>query len=143
MRKDELIRKATEILEDNDSLFIEAVEELDSWNGFADGFRCYEMYMIDELFCDCKVSDFLDKLTSSFDHTDSYFVDTIYGLDSTNDPIEIYKDNVTTGELIDNLIDNYNHIDISDYELSEILETLANGNFDDEEAQDFTWTDEQ
>ena len=124
-RRTELKNAALEMLQD-DELFVEMVNELDSWNGFADGFRCYPMYEIDELFAGCSVSDFLDKLTSDFNHTDEYMVDTIYGLSSTDYIEDVYRDNVDDEELLENLIDNFNNLYISNQDFSEILEALAN-----------------
>lgn len=47
---EDLRNEAIERLEEDDELFCELVEDLDSWNGFADGFRCYPMDEIDEIF---------------------------------------------------------------------------------------------
>ena len=41
--KNELREQAISILDENDSLFCDMVDELDSWCGFADGYRCYSM----------------------------------------------------------------------------------------------------
>lgn len=133
MRKyDELITEAIETLDNNDDLFCRCVEELDSYNGFADGFRCYPMDEIDELFCGVSIGDFLDKLGSDFNHRDNYFVDTIYGLESTDYPEEIYRDNTDSGEVLDNLIREGNNIDLSCYdsEFAELLDEICN--YDDE-----------
>lgn len=112
MKYNELISKAIETLKDDDRIFTYTIEELDNWNGFADGFRAYRMDEIDELFSGVSIGDFLDKLSSSFDHTDEYFVDTIFGLTSTNDLAEHYRDNVDEGELLDEIIENYDNLDI-------------------------------
>lgn len=121
---DELINKAIEELKDNDDLFVEMVNEVDGWNGFADGFRAFPMYEIDDLFHGVSIGDFLDKLSSSFDHTDEYFVDTIYGLSSTNDITEHYRDNVDEGELLDEIIDNANHLYFSDNDFEELVNEI-------------------
>ena len=121
---DELITKALEELKENNDLFVDMVNEVDAWNGFADGFRAYPMYEIDELFCGVSIGDFLDKLSSSFDHTDEYFVDTIYGLTSTNDIIDHYRDNVDEGELLDEIIDNANHLYFSDNDFEELVNEI-------------------
>ena len=47
---EEMKREAIETLRNNDEIFIDMVNELDSWNGYADGFRCYPMYELDDLF---------------------------------------------------------------------------------------------
>lgn len=107
-----LIAEAIERLESDDDLFIRCIEELDNWNGFADGFRAYPMWKLDDLFGDMKLSDFLDRLAPGFNNRDEYMIDSIYGLDSTDDVADHYRSNVDEGELIDNLIDRYDDIDL-------------------------------
>jgi hypothetical protein len=113
---EEMRNELIEELKNDDNLFVAMIEELDSWNGFADGFRAYEMYMINELFYDCKVSDFLDKLAPGFNHNDDYMIDTIYGIDSTNDLIQHYRDNVWESELLDNLMEEIDDLDFWNHE---------------------------
>ena len=74
------------------------------------------MYELDDLFCGCKLSEFLDKITDSFSLQDEYMVDTIYGLDSTDDIITLYRDNVWEADLLDSLIDNVNNIWLDNYD---------------------------
>lgn len=134
MTYDEMIKKAVEMLENDDDLFCEVIDELDSWNGFADGFRCYPMYELDDLFCDCKVSEFLDKLADDFCHTDEYFCDTIYGISSTNDKASYYRDNVTSEEVFDNLIANFNHVYFNETNgFEELIDAIVNYSEDDDE----------
>ena len=123
---DEMIKRAIEELKENDDLFTACVNELDSWNGYADGFRAYPMYELDELFGGCKVSEFLDKLAAGFNRNDDYMVDTIYGLDSTNDVADLYRSNVDEGELLDNIIDNYSNIDLNwiDSDFDELINEI-------------------
>lgn len=125
MKYREMIKKAIEMLNEDDDLFVEMVNELDSWNGFADGFRAYPMYELDELFGDCKVSEFLDKLASGFNHNDDYMIDTIWGLDSTNDVAALYRNNVDAGELLDNIIENANHLYFSDSDFEELINDIV------------------
>lgn len=132
---DELVKSAIEMLENDGELFVDMVNELDSWDGFADGWRCYPMYELDDLFCDCKVSEFLDKLADDFCHTDEYFCDTIYGISSTDDIEEYYRDNTTSEELFDNIIDNYNHLYFNDRDFEELIEEIIEYNEDDEDEE--------
>lgn len=120
----ELMEQALEMLKSDDDLFCEMVEELDSWNGFADGYRCFPMWEIDEFFCDCKVSDFLDKLVNSFRHTDEFFFDSIYGIDSTNDRTDLYKSNTDEGEVLDNVIKYKNHLYFSNSDFESLLDEI-------------------
>lgn len=134
---EDLKAKALEMLKDNDELFVAMVDELDSYNGFADGFRAYPMDMIDEFFYDTKASDFLDMLTSDFSHIDEYFYETIYGLESTNNVASVYRDNVDEDDLLEQLIEYYPHINFygNGSELEEIVEALdLNGEFYDEDT---------
>ena len=134
-RYEEMMNKALEMLKEDDDLFCEMVDELDSWNGYADGFRCYYMSDIDELFCGVKIGDFLDKLCSTFNHNDEYFIDTIYGLDSTNDKAGHYRDNVDEGELLDNIIDKASHIYFSNSEFEELIDSIINYTDEEEEEE--------
>ena len=120
----EMITKAIEVLKDNDEIFVDMVNELDSWNGYADGFRGYPMWEIDDIFCDTKVSDFLDKLAPGFCHTDEYFVDTIYGIDSCDDLAAYYRDNVDEGDLLDHILDNSNHLYFSDSDFEQLINDI-------------------
>ena len=134
MRKCELIEKALEILDNRNDVFVSCVDELDSWNGFADGFRCFPMDELYDLYHNCKVSEFLGQLDlSNFDLSDTYFINTIYGLQSTSDIYDVYSDNTDSGEILDNLIDNYNHLDLSwiDSELDDLVSQLFNEDYED------------
>lgn len=76
----DLINEAMDILKSDDTIFTDMVNELDSWNGYADGFRCWPMDELDEFFGECRLSDFLSKLAPDFNYHDKYMIDTIYGL---------------------------------------------------------------
>ena len=132
----DLVAEAVERLENDDELFVDIVNELDSWNGFADGFRGFPMYEIDDFFCDMKVSDFLDKLADGFNHNDAYFVDTIWGIDSTDDLAAYYRGNVSAGEVFDEIIDKYYHIDIYDDDFKNLIDDIINYPDDDSDEDD-------
>ena len=102
------------------------VNELDNRNGFADGFRAHSMDEIDDLFCDMKVSKFLGILAPGFNLNDSYMVDTIYGLDSTNDIADLYRAHVDEGELLDNIIDNYSNLYFYNDDFEDLIKQIAN-----------------
>lgn len=130
---EDLRAKAVEMLKDNDDLFVAMVGELDSYNGYADGFRAYPMDEIDDLFYGVKIGDFLDKLTDDFKHTDDYFYETIYGLDSTNSIVDLYHDNVDEDDLLEQLIEYYPHISFECYDDGSELEEMVTAL--DEEAE--------
>ena len=129
-----LREEALEMLRDDEGLFCDMVEELDSWNGYADGYRCYEMSEIDELFCDVKVSDFLEKLAPGFSHQDAFFYDSIYGLDSTDDKADLYRSNVYESELLDEIIEYKNHLYFYDSDFEELIDSIIN--YDDSDSDD-------
>lgn len=106
-----LVKKAIEELKNNDELFVDMVNELDNWNGYADGFRAYSMCELDDLHHGMSLSDFLTRITEDFNINDDYFYYSIYGLESTDDIVELYRDNVSEEELFDELIVNYDDED--------------------------------
>ena len=124
---DELIKKALEELKNNDDLFVQMIEELDGWNGYADGYRAWPMEELDDFYCNCKASKLLSDLTKDFNISDNYFYFSIYGLESTDDKTELYRDNVDEGELLDNILENSWKLDFwgqSDFkDLIEEIET--------------------
>lgn len=135
MRKNELITKALEILEDGD-IFANCCEEMDSWDGFMDGERLESMDFLDDYYYGATVSKFLQDMGKDFNYNDDYFYFTVYGLESYTGDRGNYYENIACvdrGELLDNLIEKYNHLELSwiDSELDDIISELFNGNFED------------
>ena len=128
----ELKREALEILKENGDLFVDMINELDSYNCFA----AYPMWEIDDMFYDCKVSEFLDKLSSDFNKNDDYFIDSCYGLSSTDNIENHYRDNVSEDELLDEIIENHDHIYFSDSDFEELIRSIAN--YDESEEDENT-----
>ena len=133
-RYEELINKALELLAD-DGTFVEAVNELDSWDGFADGYRAYDMSELDELTYGMTVSKFLEQLTGDFNINDNYFFWSIYGIESCDDIAELYRSHTDAGEVLDNLVDNYTNVYFWSKELEEVVTEIAEYD-EDEEAED-------
>lgn len=103
--------EARQILEESQELFDEMVNQLDSWNGFADEFRCFDMDELDDICCGMTFKAFLEKvLGNHFDFSDDYFCWNSDGIFSIEDRHQFYIDNVSSGELLDEIISNYNHI---------------------------------
>lgn len=124
---DELIKKAIEELKNNDDLFVDMIDELDSWNGYADGFRAWDMCEIDDFYCNCKASKLLDDMTGDFNKYDNYFYFSIYGLESTDNKVDLYRENVDEGELLDNIIDNACHLDFWNHkDFEELIDEIDN-----------------
>ena len=130
-RKKYVYDLALEKLEEDD-VFVEAVKELCSWSGFVEE-ECFPMGEIDEFYSHMKLGDFLNHITSDFDCNDNYFYETIYGLESCDDEAEHYRDCVTNEEVLDALIDNYNHVSLSDTTFDGLVEVLYDADFGIEE----------
>lgn len=116
--------RAQEILAEDDYTFADIIEELDSWNGFADGNRVESMYDLDELYGGMKLSDFLNILTSDFNTGADYFVHTIWGLESVDDREEYYRENFDVSDVYEAALDNFSRISFNDSDLEEILEKI-------------------
>lgn len=130
-RRDYVRDRALEILEDDDDAFIDAVQELISWNGFIDT-ECYPMSEIDEICYGMKPSKLIEKMTSDFNSNDDYFYFSIYGLESTNNIADIYRSNITIDEVLNALEENYNHLYLKG-ELDDIMSILYNDDYGIEE----------
>lgn len=133
MKYAEMVEEAIDMIKNDDELMMNLVDELDNCNGYADGFRCYDMYELDDLFCDCKVSEFLQKLAPDFDLRDDFFYETIYGISSTSDKAELYKDHTDAGEIFDNVLESLNHLYIDDSEFADLMNEISN--YADEEDE--------
>lgn len=123
---EELKNDALEMLKDNEELFVELVNELDAWNGFADGYRAYPMYELDELFGDTKLTRFLENLAPDFNFKDEYFTDTIYGISSTDNIYDWYISKTSEEEVLENVIDNYDDLYINNDEFKKVIEEIVN-----------------
>lgn len=118
-----LREKALTMLENDDELFIECINELDSWNGFADGYRCWDMSELDEFYCDQPATKLLQDLTEDFNINELYFYFSLWGIQSTNDVARIYRDYASVEEVLDAIIDNYPNISIWGFpEFEELLD---------------------
>lgn len=120
---EEIENEIIELLENDDDIFCECVNELDSYNGFADGYRCYDMSEIDDFYCDAPASKLLEDLTENFCKNDNYFYFSIYGLESCDDMADLYRDNTTTQDVLATIIENSSCLSL-DYELEELEELL-------------------
>lgn len=130
-RKQYVYDKAHELLEGDEDVFCEAVEELIQWNGFIDE-ECFYMDEIDEICYGMKPSELIEKMTSDFCSGDKYFYFSIYGLESTDSKYDVYSDNTTVDEVLDELIDNYHKISLLG-QLDEYISIIANEDFGIEE----------
>ena len=124
MKYSELVKKAIETIENNDDLFIELVNELDSWNGFADCYRCYDMYELDELLFGKTPTEILSEVCNDFNVNDNYFYWDIWGIHSTDYIIDVYRDNTSAEEVFDNVLEHLNDIYISDSDFEDLMNEI-------------------
>lgn len=120
----ELVKKAIEMIENDDDLFVELVNELDSWNGYTNEYRCYDMYDLDDLLYGKKPTEILDLVCDDFNVRDEFFYWDMWGLHSTDYIIDVYKDNTTAEEVFDNVLENLCNIYISDSEFKDLMEEI-------------------
>lgn len=72
---EELIEKVIEWFEDNEEAFNDCIEALDSYNGYLDGDRYFDMDLLDEEYCDVRLRDFLFRTFYGHDE-DNYTTDS-------------------------------------------------------------------
>lgn len=73
-----------------------------------------------------------------FNHRDNYFVDTIYGIESTDYREDVYRDNTTAEEVLDAVLDNYPHLWFSDSDFKDLIEEIDNYVEDDDDEEEET-----
>lgn len=139
-------QKLTDLFKENEDLFNEAIESLDSWNGFLGDDRYYYMEDLDEIYRDVDPSELLARAfygydemytdkdgnyTESFNPNRDYFRYNGYGnLVSTD--YKDYSDRLDD-YFLDELIDNANHLDLDD-EVMEIIDAINDE--EDEETEE-------
>ena len=136
MKYEEMMNKALEMIQEDDELMMNLVDELDSWNGYADGFRAYDMSELDDFYCGVSATKLLEDLTADFNKYDDWFYFSIYGLESTDDKATLYRDHIDEGELLDEVLEHYNRLWIEDGDFRDLLESIANYTEDDETEEE-------
>lgn len=130
MKREEAIRALKDMFENDEDLFVETIEDLDSYNGFLGDDRIYEMELLDECYSETEPLEILrraffgyDGDTSDASYTDSrhfepfnpnrdYFYWNAYGnLVSTDYKDYSYK---LDDDFIEEVIDNINRLWIRD-----------------------------
>lgn len=64
------------------------------------------------------------KLFNTRYDQDEYMIDTIYGLSSTDDMAAVYRDNVSVGELLDEIIEYKNHLYFYDSDFENLIDEI-------------------
>lgn len=127
--KDDLIDKAVGMLEDDNDLFTNCVDILDSYNGFASDYRLFDMYDLDDELSDKTPTEIIELVADTgFNTNDDYFCYDGYDIYSVCDKYEHYINHTDEQEVIDNLLSEFNGIrtdlrSLND-ELFEILDKI-------------------
>lgn len=125
-------------------------EAVSVWNNYTEEMRYYDdriFYMseLDELYSSFKPSELLDMVGHNFNVSHNYFVESIYGLESSDDPAEIGLDFDDVARYVEENGEDLGEPDISDVleefgELFEALETLEEletaEDLDEDEAEE-------
>lgn len=120
----EMVEKAISMLNNDDDLYCDMVDSLDSWDGYADGYRAYEMEELNDLCYGMTASELIHELTGDFNINDNYFYWSIYGLESTDDKAELYRNNTSSGEVFDNILENYSHIYFYNKDFENLIKSI-------------------
>lgn len=87
MERPEIIKKIIEYFEENESVFIDCIEELDSYNGYLGDDRYYYMEDLNDLMSGTNAIDLLNRAFFGYDsetwHTDGHG-EKIYGAFNPN-----------------------------------------------------------
>lgn len=141
--REQIIEKIKEKLADNEEIFNELCEELDSWNGYLGDDRYYpmdEFYELNQPISQESFDNLMNRIYYGHDednftydnsgnksygcfnpNRDWFKYDGYGNLVSTD-----YKEYlVTVDELIDEVVENYYDIDIDDVELDKLFEELV------------------
>lgn len=143
-RKQYVYNEALEELKEDNDVFVVACEELDSWDGFLGDDRVYNMEDFDELMSGKSPLEIAQEIDgNNFSTSDDYFQFTIYGVESTDDKYDVYSSNYGAEEVLDELIDKYNHVSLYDNDrFEELVRILFEEDFGvDEEGEEETETD--
>lgn len=130
MRTEEEIREELkDLFEDDNTLFNETIEELDSYNGYLGDDRYYFMEKIDELLSDYNVTDILYRVLCGYNQ-DKYITDGYgekhYG--SFNPNCDYFKFN-GYGNLVSACDKDYSDY-LDDYFIDSLLENRSYLNLD-------------
>lgn len=104
MTRQEVVKNWVENIASDDEI-LDTISAVNSYDGRLENFRYYRMEELNELFCDVKPLDLLDKLAKDFDSTQELFRDDVYGLESCSmvDAITEIKSN--SDEIVDAIVE--------------------------------------
>ena len=130
---EEMIKKAYAYYEENPDDFNRDIEELDSWNGYLNGERYYEMDFLDEYHYGVSLSEFLGRLDNEFRLGDDYFYYDGLGNLCSADEID-YVSDYLYDSTIEDIYENRSHLDLTD-EIEEIFDEYDNGKEDEDDDE--------
>lgn len=130
MSRENTINKLLKLFKENEELFNETIEELDSYNGYLGDDRYYPMEELDEFYNGTSATEILTRAfyghdeygdDSSFNPNREYFSYNGYGNLISSD----YKNYsyLLDEYFIESLIDNANHLYLDD-EVEEIIDSM-------------------
>ena len=141
---DELFDKAVQMLNDDEDLFNDMCEELDSWNGYLGDDRWIPMWEFNDIMNGVEPLDIAEKIwQEDFNPRDEYFKFTITGVVSSD--YRDYTDDYSAEDIIDELQSHYAHLWFNNDSLKAIIEALSEGHEEydiDEENDEYIGVEE-
>lgn len=119
MTFEEMLVAGQSYFENNEEDFIQAIEELDNWNGYLGDDRCYPMCELDDFFCGTTVSEFLKRIGENFTLNAEYFYFDVYGVESCDE--KDYSD-LLTKSFVEELYDYRNKLWLENNGIKEIFD---------------------
>lgn len=143
-RRSYVYNEALEELKEDNNIFVVACEELDDWSGFLGDDRVYDMSELNDLLCGKSPLEIIEMVDgNNFSTSDDYFQFTMYGLESTDDKYDVYGSNYGAEGVLDELINEYNHVSLyGNDRFNKLVSILFEEDFGIDEDEEETETDE-
>ena len=142
-RREFLTEMLKQILNDDNGVFQAIAEEMDGYEGALNDSRCYPMCELDEILGEKKPSEVINMLNDSFNSNDDYFYFSIYGLESTDYPVDIYRDEIDISYMVSWLEDNgLRYADVNNGEVEGLVEMLYQENYSEDDMTDAEFKEE-
>ena len=122
------IEKLTALFNDNEDLFNETIEALDSYNGYLGDDRYYEMDMLDEFYTGTNPTELLTRAFYGYD--DTYKDENGNHTEAFNPNREYFYYNGYGNLVSSDIIDYSAHLD--DYFIQDVIENAHDWDFPDE-----------
>lgn len=110
MTYEEMIDRVMDYYSWNEEDFNNDIESLDSWKCILDDDRVYDMYLLDDMYGDLSLREFMGKVSSFYSNAE-YFKETIHGIETCyKKDYSLYLTRYNVGEIYE----NRNHLYVSD-----------------------------